>query len=338
KISRISPDYVRALITKQIPEVQQGLIKIEKVVRIAGIRTKVAVSTTNLAIDPATSIFGYDNNRINTITSELNNSPEHFDEKIDIIRFSSYLESNVVNAFTPAQIEGVYIYQTESERNAAVVVVDDDESSKRRVFGKKQSNFRLAKLILGLEEIRVLSVSEAISENVPFISIEEIQNEFERIRDRERRENYLRSTALVTPKEDEVVVETVNIEPEPIMVEEEAPKKVKAKPTPKIVKPVAPIEAPVKVVIETKSNDSFLKLEQELEEKSRLEKEKADIKKSKKAYRTKRGDDDDDDETTVNKTTPVMSVYSDEELHDLESGDYDDDDFDEYDYDDDDYN
>ena len=51
-LSRTSPDFLRRLIEHEVPEINEGLITIHKVVRIPGQRAKIAVERYNDRIDP----------------------------------------------------------------------------------------------------------------------------------------------------------------------------------------------------------------------------------------------------------------------------------------------
>lgn len=78
-ITQSGPDFIDALLKRIVPEYEEGLVNIEKVVRMTGKRTKMLVSSNDENIDPVGVFVGHRGDRINTILSLLNG------EKIDII-------------------------------------------------------------------------------------------------------------------------------------------------------------------------------------------------------------------------------------------------------------
>ena len=82
-LSRSHPEFVAQLFSQEVPEIADDIIVIEKIVRAAGYRTKIAVSSQDPKVDPVGACVGVRGNRVKNIIRELNN------EKIDIIPFSS---------------------------------------------------------------------------------------------------------------------------------------------------------------------------------------------------------------------------------------------------------
>lgn len=78
-ITQSSPDYVEAILKKIVPELEEGLVKIEKIARIPGKKTKILVSSDDERIDPVGVMVGSGGDRINTVLSLLDG------EKIDYI-------------------------------------------------------------------------------------------------------------------------------------------------------------------------------------------------------------------------------------------------------------
>ena len=67
---------------QEVPELEDGTIIIERIVRDAGYRTKLAVPSTDPKVDPVGACVGVRGTRVKNIIRELNN------EKIDIIPFT----------------------------------------------------------------------------------------------------------------------------------------------------------------------------------------------------------------------------------------------------------
>jgi N utilization substance protein A len=57
-ITQASSDFIEALLRKVIPELEDGKVFIDKIVRIPGKRTKLVVSTSDERIDPVGVFVG----------------------------------------------------------------------------------------------------------------------------------------------------------------------------------------------------------------------------------------------------------------------------------------
>ena len=134
KLSRKNYGFVKRLFEHEIPEVANGTIIITQVVREAGIRTKVALYSTNDRIDAIGSCIGERGSRIAGILKELKG------EKVDLVLYSEDPAEFIKNAMTPAKDVIVSIPDAE-ERNALVIVNNDNLS---QAIGKKGSNIKLA--------------------------------------------------------------------------------------------------------------------------------------------------------------------------------------------------
>lgn len=134
KLSRKNYGFVKRLFEHEIPEVANGTIIITQVVREAGIRTKVALYSTNDRIDAIGSCIGEKGSRIAGILKELKG------EKVDLVLYSEDPAEFIKNAMTPAKDVIVSIPDAE-ERNALVIVNNDNLS---QAIGKKGSNIKLA--------------------------------------------------------------------------------------------------------------------------------------------------------------------------------------------------
>ncbi len=133
--SRKHYNFVRRLLESEIPELVDGTILLYGVAREAGLRSKVALASTDERIDPIGACIGEKGTRIASILRELNG------EKIDLVLYSDDPAEFIKNALSPAK--NVYVsIDTEAEKNEAFVTVSDDELS--LAIGKKGSNIRLA--------------------------------------------------------------------------------------------------------------------------------------------------------------------------------------------------
>lgn len=137
-LSRSSPEFVRQLFVQEVPEVADGIVVIDKIVRDAGYRTKLTVRSTDSKVDPVGACVGMRGNRVKNIVRELSN------EKIDIIPFSQDPIELLQNALSPIEIRK--ISASEDDRTISIVVDDDDYAA---VIGKRGMNARLNSSLIG---------------------------------------------------------------------------------------------------------------------------------------------------------------------------------------------
>lgn len=139
-LSRSHPDFVRQLLIQEVPEINDGTVVIDKLVREAGYRTKLTVRSTDSKVDPVGACVGMRGVRVKNVVRELNN------EKIDIIPFSQDPIELLQNALSPIEIRKVS--QDEESKTITIVVDDDDFAA---VIGKKGMNARLNGYLVGFE-------------------------------------------------------------------------------------------------------------------------------------------------------------------------------------------
>jgi N utilization substance protein A len=132
-LSRGDAGFLEKLLEQEVPEIEDGLITIKKIVRQPGERAKVAVESYDERIDPVGACVGMKGSRIHGIVRELRN------ENIDIINFTSNEQLLIQRALTPAKIS--YI-ELDTERRRASVYLKSEEIS--RAIGKKGINIKLA--------------------------------------------------------------------------------------------------------------------------------------------------------------------------------------------------
>ena len=139
-ITQAGPEFIESLLKRIVPEYEEGVVDIEKIVRITGKRTKMLVTTTDEKVDPVWVFVWYRGDRINTILSLLNG------EKIDIIEKSSDDEKweiqLVKDALKPAKIKSV-------EFKNGQVFVKLPEDQKSLAIGRGATNIKLASQLVG---------------------------------------------------------------------------------------------------------------------------------------------------------------------------------------------
>ncbi len=137
-ISRTHPGFVRRLFELEIPEIYEGLIEIKNIVREPGSRTKIAVYSKDMNIDPVGSCVGPRGIRIQNILNELK------DEKIDVVEWSEDPVQYIASALSPATVLAVDI---DEENMSSKVVVPDNQLS--LAIGKDGQNARLSAKLTG---------------------------------------------------------------------------------------------------------------------------------------------------------------------------------------------
>ncbi|MFA6429145.1 MAG: transcription termination factor NusA [Patescibacteria group bacterium] len=138
RLSRTAPGLVGGLFAQEIPEIANGVVEMKEIAREPGSRTKVAVATTDDAIDPIGSCIGQRGTRIQTIIRELGG------EKVDVIQWSDRASEFVKGALSPAKVQEVSLREDE---HLAVVSVAPDQLS--LAIGKGGQNVRLAAKLTG---------------------------------------------------------------------------------------------------------------------------------------------------------------------------------------------
>jgi len=133
-VSRKNYGFVKRLFEHEIPEFADGTLELRGVAREAGVRSKVAIASTNPKVDPIGSCIGEKGRRIANIITELGG------EKVDLIAYSNDPEEFIANALSPAKNLNVSI--TDEKKKEALVIADDENLS--LAIGKKGINIKLA--------------------------------------------------------------------------------------------------------------------------------------------------------------------------------------------------
>ncbi len=146
-LSRSSPDFVRQLMQTEVPELQDGSVTIEKIVRDGGYRTKMLVRSSDPKVDPVGACVGIRGVRVKNVIRELNN------EKIDIIPFAGDPIDQLQNALSPIEIRKISL--NEDEHIISIIVDDDDFAI---ALGRRGMNARLNGELIGYDlEVQKMS-------------------------------------------------------------------------------------------------------------------------------------------------------------------------------------
>ena len=133
-LSRSDTKLVSSILEKEVPEIADGTVEINRIVRDAGYRTKIAVSSAREEVDPVGACVGLRGVRIQNVIRELMN------EKIDVLKWDADPAVFIKNALSPAQVERVII--TDADKKQALAIVEDSQFS--LAIGRQGQNVRLA--------------------------------------------------------------------------------------------------------------------------------------------------------------------------------------------------
>jgi N utilization substance protein A len=133
-LTRTHTEFVRKIFELEVPEIYDKTVEIFKIVREPGYRTKIAVYSNRLDVDPVGACVGLKGVRIQAVVRELEG------EKIDILKFETDPRDLIKNALSPAQVRQVLVL--DEGRKHALAIVDEDQLS--LAIGKQGLNVRLA--------------------------------------------------------------------------------------------------------------------------------------------------------------------------------------------------
>ncbi len=139
-VSRADKQLVAKLFEREVPEVASGAVEVVAIAREAGVRTKLAVKSTQEGVDPVGSCVGQRGVRVQEVIKELNN------EKIDIIPWSDSIVILLQGALAPAEKLKI---EVNDKKHKAVVIVPDDQLS--LAIGRGGQNVRLAAKLTGYQ-------------------------------------------------------------------------------------------------------------------------------------------------------------------------------------------
>jgi N utilization substance protein A len=130
---------VEGLFKREVPEVAQGVVELRVVAREAGMRTKIAVFSSQSGVDPVGSCVGQKGVRVQAVINELGNN-----EKVDIIQWSDNSKQFIASALAPAKDVEVVLFE---DKKIAEVYVSEDQLS--LAIGRDGGNVRLAAKLTG---------------------------------------------------------------------------------------------------------------------------------------------------------------------------------------------
>ncbi len=170
-VSNDSPNKIREILKRDIPEIENGDIQIVSISRIKGERAKISFRKNPKLendIDVIGCIIGKNGDRIENVSRELG-------EKIDVILYSDNINEYIANSLSPAKIISI---NKKSGTNDYLVVVPDRHNT--IAIGRKGANVKLTVELIRVN-IDICSYSYALENNIPIhwngnITKEELNN------------------------------------------------------------------------------------------------------------------------------------------------------------------
>lgn len=165
-MSRTDSLFLEKLLEQEVPEIEDGLITVQRIERIPGDRAKVAVESYDDRIDPVGACVGMKGSRIHGIVRELNN------ENIDIVNYTTNDSLFIQRALTPAKVTKIVL---DNEKMRAEVYLEPDQVS--LAIGKGGTNIKLASRLTGYEIDVYRNVVEEIE--IDDVDLEEFADEID---------------------------------------------------------------------------------------------------------------------------------------------------------------
>lgn len=153
-VSRGSTEFMEWLFRGEVPEMESGAVAIKAIAREAGVRSKIAVTSTVPGVDPVGTFVGGHGTRVNAVMSEVGEQ-----EKIDIVVWDDNPSTFLTNALSPTKVTSVKL---DEKSQKAIVHVPEDQLS--IAIGKSGQNVRLASKLTGFEV-------DIVSDTVPEVEV-----------------------------------------------------------------------------------------------------------------------------------------------------------------------
>ncbi|MEK7472596.1 MAG: transcription termination factor NusA [Patescibacteria group bacterium] len=148
-LSRADSQFVVKLFAREVPEIGANSVEIKLISREAGVRTKIAVYTSQSGVDPVGSCVGQKGVRVQAVTNELGG------ERVDVIPYNEDPSELIKFALAPA--ENLVVKVSKKTLEATVTAPEDQLSL---AIGKDGQNVRLASKLTGYK-IEIIASSES---------------------------------------------------------------------------------------------------------------------------------------------------------------------------------
>lgn len=339
RCSRSCPEFVEKLFENEVREVYDGTVKIYKVGRVAGVRSKVAVYSNEPNIDASGSCIGVNGNRIQAIVSQVNR------EYIDVIDYNPNLGVFLTQCLKPGIVVGIKFEDTVDGKIAYVLCEGETGIA---AIGSKGINVILARQLTGLKEIKVFNENDPVAQDINFTPYSEfelasIEEEKERYR-QESLKNQMNAQEIRKQIQETIVAPVVHDEElvdEQIENELEEEISTTSETNKEVVSTESkPTSTKVENIKEVKTTTTLSQLEESLEKAKKSSDESKNKEKNFKKKNFKKPEEKVQ-EIVINKPVNKMDVYTEEELKALEAEENENENYEEEedysDYDDDSY-
>ena len=352
KLSRSDEGFLKCVIDDEIPDVHSGLVVIKKIVRQAGVRSKVAVYSTSNLVDPISSCIGRSSNLLQNVCKRLGGF-----EKVNFVQYTDNFAAYAADALRPADVLKIGVDTDTTVKNGkevtlkkVIAVIGNEEKDIKTAYGVKQANLRLASELIGCQ-IEITSENEfdpTFYEDVEFIDVKQLREEIKN----------QKSTRVIEQRADSIInniptppVQGANVKFKPTQISDDylndeaevkveakvevAPQEVEVKEQ-ETVKPVEEIPTPVETKVETpaeeevetrvvKTTTTLESLEKMIETSKKKESFKGNTKKRpRKILDEEVETEEEKEESKVNQQR--LDIYTEEE-----KAEFDDDNYDEFD-------
>ncbi len=135
-LSRTSPLFLQRLLEQEVPEINDGLITVQRIARMPGERAKIAVESYDERIDAVGACVGVKGSRVHGIVRELCN------ENIDVINYTANIKLFIQRALSPAKVSSINV---DEENHKAEVYLQPEEVS--LAIGRGGMNIKLASML-----------------------------------------------------------------------------------------------------------------------------------------------------------------------------------------------
>jgi N utilization substance protein A len=154
-LSRAAPEFVEKLFAREVPEISSKSVEIKAIAREAGVRTKIAVFSSQSGVDPVGSCVGQKGVRVQAVTNEIGG------ERVDVISWSDDVSELIKSSLSPAEEVSV---ELDVKSKTARVTAPEDQLS--MAIGKDGQNVRLTAKLTGFR-IEIAGNGELTKTEVP---------------------------------------------------------------------------------------------------------------------------------------------------------------------------
>lgn len=307
-VSRTAPGFVKRLMEQEISEIYDGTVEIKAIARNAGVRTKVAVYSKDINVDPSGACIGPKGNRINKVIEQIGR------ENIDVVNYSDNPILFIADALKPATIIGVKL--NEEEKSCIAVVPSDDAEGSASEFskaiGKGAQNVNLAVKLTGWK-IDIKLQDEADQNGIDYALVEDVKL----IEDAKRRapKTLVQTTAPKVEEQEVVKEEIVDKDTTPVMEENVSEQEIQVQEA-----TTANMESFTPTKTSSSTVSAFNEYEEALSNKSNTAQTERKTKKYKKDKEEPQAEKESEKVVTKPaKPAITLPVYTEEELADIEA-------------------